>query len=144
MTSRTLFLMISLIALVNYTCAFADPQNGLPSFVNVTDYGNTYRQQFPVTGGIPLPRGVLNENDLSRLVLLSSEVQQVTAQFAAIGKWPDTSVKWLLLDFQSTQDAGSTTQYKLQMAEITVNDLTPLAHEEADRVEVDTGKLKVL
>jgi hypothetical protein len=137
-------LSIILVALVNYTCAFADLHNGLPPFVNVTDYGNIHRQQFPVTGGIPLPRGVLNEGDLSRLILLSPDSQRIPVQFAAIGKWPDASIKWLLMDFQSTQDAGSTAQYKLKMAETMVDDLPLLAHEEADKVEVDTGKLKAV
>ena len=147
MIYKTFFLLLSLIALVTasacYTDASADLQRGLPSFINVTDYGNIHRQQFPVTGGIPIPRGALAEGSLSRLALFSADGQrQIPAQSKAIGKWPDGSTKWLLMDFQSTQDAGSTVQYKLQLVDTPDRDLPYLARENANGVEIDTGRLK--
>jgi len=57
-------------------------QDGLPPFIDVTDYGNVSRQQFPVTGSIPLPKGALNEEALSNLALFSTEKQQIPAQFS--------------------------------------------------------------
>ena len=144
MIQKTSFFLITLITMMSCSAALADQSKGLPPFVNMTDYGDIHRQQFPVTGSIPLPRGALTESDISLLALLSPDGQQIPVQFTAIGKWPDTSIKWLLLDFQSTQDAGSTAQYKLQMVESTVDDLPLLAHEKSDRVWIDTGKLKAV
>jgi len=148
MIRKTFFLLVSLITLTiaaaYYTEASAAQQNNLPPFVDVTDYGNVHRQQFPVTGSIPLPKGSLTEEDLSNLALFSPDKQQVPVQFAVIGRWLDGSVKWLLLDFQSTQDAGSTARYTLQFSGQTLEELSPLASKKENGIDINTGKLKAI
>ena len=128
-------------------------QNCLPPFIDVTDYGNVSRKQFPVTGSIPLPKGALTEKTLSSLALFSTDKQQVPAQFSVIGRWLNGSVKWLLLDFQSTQDAGSTARYTLQVGGETLKELNllsdgyfvnRLASKKPSGIEVNTGKLKAV
>ena len=60
--------------------------------------GVTMPGDFPVTGGIPFPRGVLAGPEG---VCLLAGGRQLPLQTEALARWPDGSVKWLLLDFQA-------------------------------------------
>ncbi len=51
---------------------------------------------WPVTAGIPLPQGQLASADAVRLVAGSREIP---VQVQATARWPDGSVKWLLVTF---------------------------------------------
>lgn len=59
--------------------------------------GMNNRPAWPVSSGIPLPRGHLSE--VSRCRLLDAAGQPVPAQFGELAYWPDGSVKWLLISF---------------------------------------------
>ena len=59
---------------------------------------------WPVTRGVPLPAGVLHGVD--ELAVLNPGGDRIPAQFRALGRWPDGSVKWVLADFQA--DAAPT------------------------------------
>jgi hypothetical protein len=64
------------------------------------------RRGEPVSCGIPWPRGVLT--DPARLWLSDSRGQAAVLQSRVLDRWPDGSVRWLLLDWQAT-DLGGTT-----------------------------------
>ena len=66
------------------------------------------------------------------------------AQFEVIGRWLDGSVKWLLLDFQSSQAAAGTAEFKLGLSGRKQKPLVPLARKAGENVEVDTGPMKVV
>jgi len=66
----------------------------------------------PVRGGVPFPQGLLTEP--LRLRLVDSAGQEVAVQPLVLARWPDNSVKWLLLDFQTGLKAGETRAFKLQ------------------------------
>jgi hypothetical protein len=51
----------------------------------------------PVTRGFPLPRGLLN--DPGAVVLADETGCRIPLQTAALSRWSDGSVRWLLLDF---------------------------------------------
>ena len=53
--------------------------------------------QQPVTVGVPFPRGVLRDDAF--LSLLASSGKPVSLQLYPLARWPDGSVKWMLLDF---------------------------------------------
>ncbi|MFC1712380.1 hypothetical protein ACFL6S_01860 [Candidatus Poribacteria bacterium] len=55
------------------------------------------RRSWPVTSGVPLPEGALED---SARVRLSSEGEELPLQTEVLTRWPDGSVRWLLLDFQ--------------------------------------------
>ncbi len=135
-------ILVCLMVTACYTRASIEQQNGLPPFIEVTDHGGVSRQQFPVTGGIPLPKGALTEEELSDLAMSSENGRQIPAQFAVAGGWPDGSVRWLLLDFQSTQDASSTVRYILRKQERDTG--KNLCAESPEGVRVDTGKLNAV
>ena len=58
---------------------------------------------WPVTRGVPLPEGMLRRTE--KLRVLDHDGVGVPAQFRALGRWPDGTVKWVLVDFQA--DAAS-------------------------------------
>src|SRR5262249_52397291 len=51
----------------------------------------------PVTVGFPFPRGGLQ--DTASLSLVSADGRPIVLQAEPLARWPDGSVKWLLLDF---------------------------------------------
>ncbi len=68
------------------------------------------RRREPVTCGIPWPRGVLT--DPSVLRMSDSLGQAAVLQSRILDRWPDGSVRWLLLDWQATlQGPTSCTLY---------------------------------
>jgi PcRGLX-like protein central beta sandwich domain/PcRGLX-like N-terminal RIFT barrel domain len=66
----------------------------------------------PVTMGVPLPEGLLE--DERSLVLQGPDGKAVPAQFTVATRWwPGKSIKWVLLDFQSSIAAKATGLYHL-------------------------------
>jgi hypothetical protein len=51
----------------------------------------------PVTVGLPFPRGGLQDN--RPLSLVAADGRSIPSQAEPLARWPDGSVKWLLLDF---------------------------------------------
>ncbi|MCC6443678.1 MAG: hypothetical protein IT210_09520 [Armatimonadetes bacterium] len=67
---------------------------------------------YPVTGGVPMPPGLLKrgggislEDRLGRPIPLESEVT---------GRWPDGSVRWLLLTFLAPEGSGDGSEFMLR------------------------------
>ncbi|MCX6620928.1 MAG: hypothetical protein NTY38_07575 [Acidobacteria bacterium] len=54
---------------------------------------------FPVTSGLPFPKGSLGSD--AHLRLLNPQGLEVPLQTRILATWPDQSVKWVLLDFQA-------------------------------------------
>jgi len=115
--------------------------------VQVTDHVNVARQRAPVSGGIPLARGLLQPTDVSRLVLANSAGYRVLSfqEPVVLGRWSDGSVKWLLLDFQADLPANGTTTFTLGLATAdTSADPAVVVTETADSFTIDTGRLKAV
>lgn len=64
---------------------------------------------FPVTSGVPFPRGALG-SDL-HLRLLDPQGQEIPVQTKVLGQWDDGSLKWVLLDFQAPASTAYTLEY---------------------------------
>jgi hypothetical protein len=72
------------------------------------DWGGTISSRpLPVTGGIPFGRGDLADPAAVRLTDAVS--REVPLQAEVLARWPDGSVKWLLLDFQSVPSTNALT-----------------------------------
>lgn len=98
----------------------------------------------PVRSGIPFPQGVLISSD--QLRLLDTDGSEVQLQARSLGQWPDHSIKWALLDFQTDTPAGSehiyTLEYGSGIARSNFN--SPLiVIEDDDAIVVDTGRLNI-
>ncbi len=116
----------------------------LPPSVEVKDHGNVDREAFPVSGAIPFPRAALRDADLARLALARPTGEEVPVQYRVNGRWPDGSVRWLHLDFASTQKAGASAVYALKPLASDRLRRPDLARKTDAGVGVDTGRLKVL
>jgi len=57
-------------------------------------------RDIPVTSGIPWPRGLLRSPQ--RLRLLDERGKELPLQVEVLSRWPDGSVQWTLLDFQTS------------------------------------------
>jgi hypothetical protein len=70
------------------------------------------RRNWPVTGGVPFAMGHLRSADHVRL--LSPDGYEHPAQLRVTARWPDGSVRWLLVHFQADVATQQTTTYYLE------------------------------
>ena len=68
-------------------------------------------ERWPVTRGVPIPESTLLATD--GLHVVSPGGSRVPAQFRVLGRWPDGSVKWVLVDFQADADPSGRAVYTL-------------------------------
>ena len=71
--------------------------------ISPDESGCKHRQNVPITQGVPLPKGALH--DLDSVWVEGSDGQPVSAQFRALGRWTDGSLKWVLTDFSADVSA---------------------------------------
>ncbi|MCX7590580.1 MAG: hypothetical protein N2255_03020, partial [Kiritimatiellae bacterium] len=83
--------------------------------LNLVERSGVPRTGESLTAGVPIPRGMLQDVTNVRLLLNGKEVP---AQFRALGHWwPDSSVRWLLVDTQVSIPAKGSAAYELQFGE---------------------------
>ncbi len=66
---------------------------------------------WPVTRGVPILEGALLATD--GLHVVHPGGVRLPAQFRVLGRWPDGSVKWVLVDFQADADPSGRVVYTL-------------------------------
>ena len=112
---------------------------------SVTEPSGIERTSWPVTSGLPLPRGALFDPHASALIDFADQRQPL--QTEALSRWPDGSVRWLLLDFQVSLDAGQQKQFTLQYgAGVSRHPIEQPLHIEQtpNSVEINTGVLRIV
>ena len=57
------------------------------------------RVAWPLTRGVPLPEGAVRK--IEALSLKDKAGEELAIQTRALARWPDGSLKWALVDFQS-------------------------------------------
>lgn len=94
----------------------------------------------PVAVGIPFPRGKLD--DESQLILLDPQDGYLALQKQVLAKWPDQSLKWVLLDFQVSVKANTTKELRLHWEKTDHKDLCSECvisiNNAQDSIEIDT------
>ncbi len=112
--------------------------------LTVRNESSVDRHDAPVTTGIPLPRGVLG--DVRRLQLVDPDAGPVAAQFTPLAEWPDGSIQWVLIDFQTSVEAQQTRSYELRYgvsASPPTREVGSLRVTEGpDAIHVDTGAMR--
>ena len=103
--------------------------------------GNRRRRQEPVTAGIPLPQGF--ESDPGSLTL-RTDAGAVPLQTRVLERWPDNSIRWLLLDFFADWVPGVELTYVLALRSESSNIPAPVhsiavTEEDTDGVTIATG-----
>lgn len=90
-----------------------------------------------VTVGLPFPRGALQVDD--RLSLVGADGRQVALQAEPLARWPDGSVKWLLLDFLCPAGGPDVGRWTLRGGGVTSTTSLLRVKESAGGVVIDTG-----
>ena len=79
--------------------------------LQVSEHDGVARRAFPVTGGIPLARGLARAADA--LVLLDADGRPLDMQAEVLSRWGDGSARWILLDFQVDLQPTETRVFQL-------------------------------
>jgi hypothetical protein len=101
--------------------------------------------------GVPLPRGAVREADAVEVVAVAADGAiggPVPHQTRVLGRWPDCSAKWVLVDVAASVPARSRVEYRLRDARPGADSaaifdaagIRPLrVLQQPDHVDVDTG-----
>jgi hypothetical protein len=88
--------------------------------------------------GVPLPSGALA--DAAEARLFDAHERSLAAQFSALARWPDRSIKWLLVD--AILDIDANTGHRLAVRRAAALPVGPAIEirETAERLQIDTGR----
>lgn len=78
--------------------------------LDVTEPLGTARHQWPVSTGVPFPPGAVRE---AAQVALSDATGPLAVQTRPLSRWPDGSIRWALLDWQTDLHARETRHYRV-------------------------------
>ena len=112
--------------------------------LTVAEPSGVTRSSCPVTSGIPLRRGALRDAD--RVALFDGQGKPLPLQTEVLTRWPDGSIRWLLLDFPIDLRANETSVLKLRYGKDVVAERPASAlrvKEMDDSVTLDTGAIKI-
>jgi hypothetical protein len=98
------------------------------------------RQHEPVSCGIPLPRGVVRNTNA--LYLSDAQGGPVPLQTRILDRWPDHSLRWVLLDWQATVAGTTLFRLDIQPRHNSQNTEVPgiLITRKTDHLALDTGR----
>lgn len=96
-----------------------------------------------VTSGVPFPEGDIADPAQMRLL---HNGREMPLQVKVLSTYPDSSIKWALLDFQLQ---GSETEYTLEYGsqiqrQVSMPESSIQTDESEDSITVDTGKLRMV
>jgi hypothetical protein len=114
--------------------------NSLVLPLHLEERAGIKRVNEPVVVGVPFPKGAIF--DLSLIALTSPFGKQLPLQVQTLAQWPDSSVKWALLDFQASVEANTRTVYQLRPISERLPDLqmqSIFVRDSAEHIVVDTG-----
>ncbi|MEO8256563.1 MAG: hypothetical protein ABI868_04375 [Acidobacteriota bacterium] len=121
------------------------PLSGASLTVSSADGPGRTGQCEPITVGLPLPRGLIQDPD--RIGLVDASGRDVTVQAQPTERWPDGSIKWALIDFHATGPLEPERVYRLHLDRDGPRDPDGRADrtgdvrvtQTGDRIVVDTG-----
>ncbi len=114
--------------------------------LSVKEPSGVDRRGWPVTSGIPLAEEALE--DPQACALFTSDGTEVPLQTEALARWPDGSVRWLLLDFQVDLAAGEEKRFTLRhgpdVRRTTVDDPIAVTKHPDGQVTIDPGPVRLV
>jgi len=106
------------------------------------------RFAWPVTAGVPFPRGARTKvTDLRIDAEGPSGNISIPTQARILSRWPDGSVRWALIDWQVDPgiDPGATThRYRIRKGEPKPPRQPLTLRENSDGITIDSGKLRLI
>ena len=112
--------------------------------LTVRNPSSAARRGSSVRSGVPFPQGVLGSSWAMRL--LDSSGSEIPFQTRTLGRWPDGTVKWALVDFLADVPASSEAGYTVEYGTAVRRGkfVTPLrVSEDATGLTVETGRLQI-
>jgi hypothetical protein len=112
--------------------------------LTVAEPAGVRRVSWPVTSGVPLARGALDDEQAA--ALFDEDGREVPLQTAALSRWPDGSVRWMLLDFACDLDPAEKKIFLLRYGANTKRapiEKPVTVREHKDAVEITTGPLRL-
>ncbi len=97
------------------------------------------RRGWPVSIGVPLPRGWTHDESALQL---RGDGGVVPSQSRALARWPDGSVRWALISFAADLAARQTRRFEVQRGSPGKPRHPVSVRETADGIEIDTGALR--
>jgi hypothetical protein len=109
--------------------------------LHVVESAGVERCNWPVTRGVPFPNGAVQDPDL--LGVEDADGCPVSAQFRVLSRWPDGSLKWVLVDFQADVAPNGRSSYTVcQSGERADLGEEVRIREDDERLVVGTGPLR--
>jgi len=112
--------------------------------LTLEELASVARTAEPVRSGVPVPRA-LDVRDASRLVVVDANGNELATQVAVTSRWggaptDDTKpVKWILVDFPASLEAGETAVYRLRTRKSEPERGASMVTESGDAILIDTG-----
>ena len=122
--------------------------------LTVIEPSGVARSGWPVTSGVPLARGALVSD--RHLALLDATGKEVPLQTEVLSRWPDGSIRWVLLDFQVDLASSESQQFVLRYGpevrraavsdpvEVIMNLVSPMVGSGRLRIEVSPDRFRLL
>jgi hypothetical protein len=111
--------------------------------LTVTESAGAARRAEPVSGGVPLPKGMFGRDQ--SFALFREGGGEVACQVTPMVVETDGTVRWVLLDFQDDVAAGATNKYVLKAAAAGAKPATALqVGDSPEAVTVDTGRIRLV
>lgn len=111
--------------------------------LSVTETAGVARHE-PVTFGLPIPQGALG--DVDAIVLFDGK-KSIPTQSRALVRWPDRSVKWLLVSGRVELTSDQTKNLTLAFGgdiQASKQSATSMVSENGDALSVDTGLTRLV
>ncbi|MEC7556973.1 MAG: hypothetical protein VYA32_07340, partial [Planctomycetota bacterium] len=142
LSPHTLALVLTLAATL-----FGDGGTRAAEFsLTIKEPAGIARKQAPITSGVPFRKGELRSADAITLLTTGPAKTTVPLQTEVLSRWPDGSIKWLLLDFQANLAANATTTFAVEygpgVTRPTVKNPITIT-DGYEGMTVDTGRLRM-
>lgn len=116
------------------------PAASLPLTLRVTEPLGVARSHWPISGGVPFASAVLT--DPSQLRIVDEQHAAVTLQARVLSRWPDRSVRWVLLDWQADLKPHEERRFQVHIGAPMAPSSVLKVSDREDGIEVDTGPLR--
>ena len=104
--------------------------------LEVQEPAGVERTAWPVSGGVPLPKGLVAKWQPDLFSLFRSDGKEIPCQTVPLVVEPNGQVNWILVDFQDDFAAGATNRYVLRLRKPAARADSPLRLTEQDRKSV--------
>ncbi|MBD3182464.1 hypothetical protein GF312_09245 [Candidatus Poribacteria bacterium] len=127
------------IMLLN-TFAVANSANDFaPVEIVIEDSIGVTRQDEIICSGVPFAEGALKPDDTVHVE--TEDGESLPTQTRILGQWPDSSVKWLLVQFPANCPANKRKSYYLKTGDLILPEKSLVVKEEPDSITIDTGTI---